>query len=334
MNVPKTFLATYQYFSPLSCLYIKYSDNAIDCFGDSTTCMTLPSDRPSLASCPSLVQAYTYSNSTVVFTRAFNTSRAWFYGYAWNSVTRASASTFFPFPLGTANCGLPSIEFAMFSPIISGARQVPRSSAFSVAARTALACAQALNNTKQWTILACDTTTERCVATKALNQLIARLPSATTSEIFLAARALPVGTYLFNHTVTMNSLNGFTTSDYTYVTIISSDIQVNLLANGTSIITSGVTQSLLFQPGTYSVDPDSSFFNPQVINNPPFSHSICTHDSFLLVQEWNFDYYCRLYGQASYPRFNGMELTIESAMIDPSNPSCFDTPGISIEVLL
>ena len=271
MNVPKTFIASYEYFSPLSCLYIQYSDNGIDCFGDASTCLALPSNRPSLKACPSAVQAFSSSNSPIVFSRAFNTSRSWLYGYAWNSVTRASASTFFAFPLSTANCGLPTIEFAIPSPVISGARQVQRSKAFSVAARSRLNCSTSLNNTKQWTISLCDTSTEQCVSTTALNQLIARLPSATASEMFLTARSLPIGTYRFNYTVTMSSMNGFCTSAYTYVTIIASDIQVNLLANGTSAITSGVAQSLLFQPGTYSVDPDSSFFDPRVSHQSPVS---------------------------------------------------------------
>ncbi|CAF4526996.1 unnamed protein product, partial [Rotaria magnacalcarata] len=45
----------------------------------------------------------------------------------------------------------------------------------------------------------------------------------------------------------MSSRAHMLTSDYTYVTIVSSDIIVNLLMNGTSMITNGVAQSILFQ---------------------------------------------------------------------------------------
>jgi len=62
----------------------------------------------------------------------------------------------------------------------------------------------------------------------------------------------------------MDVYAGYSTSGYTYITIISSDIQVNLLPDGTSMITNGVTQNILFEPGVYSVDPDSNYFNPAV----------------------------------------------------------------------
>ena len=62
----------------------------------------------------------------------------------------------------------------------------------------------------------------------------------------------------------MTSQVGFSTSAYTFINITASDIQVNLLADGTSEITSGVTQSILFQPGLYSIDPDSTWFDPRV----------------------------------------------------------------------
>jgi hypothetical protein len=37
-----------------------------------------------------------------------------------------------------------------------------------------------------------------------------------------------------------------------------------MLASGTSMITMGVTQSILLEPGVYSVDPDSTYFDPTV----------------------------------------------------------------------
>jgi hypothetical protein len=265
LNVPKTFFATYEYFSTVSCLYIKYSDMSIVCYGQSSVCLNLPSDLLSkISSCPSPIQPFTFVNSTVSFTRAFNTSEAWIDAYAWNQVTRISAQAFFRFPLSTANCGLPRIEFDIAGPLIGRAHTVQRSQAFSIAARVILDCSQSLNNSKQWKISHCDVTTEKCESTSFLTQLVAGLPSARSSEIWIVSRALPVGTYLFNFSVVMNGVNGFTTFDFIYVKIISSAIKVNMLINGTSMISRGVTQSVVFQPGVYSIDPDSTYFNPLV----------------------------------------------------------------------
>ncbi len=55
-----------------------------------------------------------------------------------------------------------------------------------------------------------------------------------------------------------------TTSSSIYVQITSSDIIVNLLQYGTSMITSGHEQDLKLDPGTYSVDPDENVFNASV----------------------------------------------------------------------
>lgn len=144
-------------------------------------------------------------------------------------------------------------------------RRVQRSTAFSVSVKTSLNCSRSLNNTKQWGIYQCDVVTEKCIQTPALVQFISQLASAKSAEVFIRAQSLPIGTYLFNHTVAMTALDDFQSSNFTYVTVARSDIRVNLLGNGTSAITNGVTQSILFQPGVYSVDPDSTYFDPTVI---------------------------------------------------------------------
>ncbi|CAF4157649.1 unnamed protein product [Rotaria sp. Silwood2] len=307
MNVPKTFLAQYQNFSSLSCLYIQYSDNINECYGDSTSCLSLPSDLLSiLPTCPLPIQAFTYDNSSILFTRTFNRSYAWLYAYAWNHMTSISSKDFFSFPLSSDGCNLPIVQFDIYNPVIRWARRIQRSQAFSIAVQIIFNCSRSLNNTKQWNILECNTDTERCYQTQTLNQLISQLSSANTSEIYIKSQILPIGTYLFNFTVSMNSQTDILASDYTYIKIIPSDIRVNLLVHGTSVITNGIAQSLLFQPGVYSIDPDSNYFN---------------------VQIWTYKYYCRIYQQASYPNFNGEELTIDSTRIDSVNPSCFNTPG-------
>ncbi|CAM4771183.1 unnamed protein product [Rotaria magnacalcarata] len=306
-NVPKSFLARYQNFSSLSCLYIQYSDNTNECYGNPVSCSSLASDLTHvLQSCPLPIQSFVYNNSLISFTHTFSTSNAWVYAYAWNYVTYTSARDYFSFPLSTFSCNLPQVQFDIYNPVMGWARRVKRSQAFSVITRISFNCSGSLSNVKQWNILECNVEREQCYQTQALNQFVSQLPTAQASEIYLGPRTLPIGTYLFNFTVSMSSRAHMLTSDYTYVTIVSSDIIVNLLMNGTSMITNGVAQSILFQPGIYSIDPDSNHFN---------------------AQNWTYEYYCRIYEQASYPMFNGQQISIDSTLVDPINPSCFDSPG-------
>lgn len=265
-NVPKSFAAVYQNYSAMSCLLIQYSDSATDCYGDSTACSSLPNDIISInKSCPSTIQSFTYANSSVSFTHTFNRTTSWLYAYAWNRVTSATARAYLSFPITSAvGCSVPQIQFVLYNPTLRWPRVVARSAAFSVATVATLNCSKSLNNTKIWGIYLCNVTSEICTQTSVTKQLLAQLTSAKTSEIYIPARSLPIGTYLFNHTVSMTAVADFQASAYTYISIVASDIQVNLLANSTSMITNGVTQSLLFQPGVYSVDPDSYYFDPTV----------------------------------------------------------------------
>jgi len=180
-------------------------------------------------------------------------------------MTTATAKAYFSFPLtSVAGCNLPQIAFNIYNPVIRWPRVIQRSQAFSVSTQITLNCSKSLNNTKQWSIYLCDTTSQICSQTPALIQLVSQLSSAKTSEIYLQGQALPLGTYLFNLTVSLSAVSGFATSAYTYINIIQSNLQVNLLSNGTSSITNGITQSILFQPGVYTVDPDSTYFDPTV----------------------------------------------------------------------
>ena len=41
------------------------------------------------------------------------------------------------------------------------------------------------------------------------------------------------------------------------------------------------------------------------------------------MQDWQFDYYCRVYGLSNFPNLFGALLTLDDRRTDPSNPSCF-----------
>jgi hypothetical protein len=86
----------------------------------------------------------------------------------------------------------------------------------------------------------------------------------TLSELFIPAQTLAYGIYELQLTVAMVASPALTSSASVYVEIIPSSILVNLVQFGTSAITSGQQTDLILNPGTFSVDPDSTTFNASV----------------------------------------------------------------------
>ncbi|CAF4520061.1 unnamed protein product, partial [Didymodactylos carnosus] len=180
--------------------------------------------------------------------------------FAWNQATTATQEIYFSFPITIDNCNLPYITFDTYNPILRWARQVLLSKQFSVSAYTSLNCSMSLYNTKQWTIAQCDTTSQLCTRTKTLDNIINGLSSSKTAEISIPAQTLPYGSYQFNYTVYMNLKQTFLSYTTTYIEVIQSSIVVNMLPNGTSSITRGMSQNLDLEPGIWSIDPDSTSF--------------------------------------------------------------------------
>ena len=88
--------------------------------------------------------------------------------------------------------------------------------------------------------------------------------STTLAELYIPARTLAFGTYELQLTVTMSKYPLLKTSSSVYVEITPSGITANLVQLGTSMITSGRTQNLQLDPGTYSINPDENSFDSTV----------------------------------------------------------------------
>jgi hypothetical protein len=91
-----------------------------------------------------------------------------------------------------------------------------------------------------------------------------RTVGTSVSELSIPTRTLAYGIYELNLTVTMSSSSSLTSSASAYVKIIPSDITVNLVQFGTSMITHSHQQDLILDPGRYSVDPDQHVFDANV----------------------------------------------------------------------
>ena len=192
-----------------------------------------------------------------------------------------------------------------------------RSQEISITSFLQLQCNGSLATSQRWTVTRCTPT-----CSSAALQLP---PSVTTtlSELFLPPRTLDYGTYQLTLRVSMSVAPQWTSSASAYVIITPSPITPHLLPLGTSMITHGHGQDLLLDPGTYSVDPDALTFNASVSILFCISTKSRLCAEILPLQNWKYDYYCRIYDGRAFPTLNGTLLTID----DPrNNASCLLTP--------
>lgn len=104
-----------------------------------------------------------------------------------------------------------------------------------------------------------------CNASVCSSQAQTDQPIITTlSELFIPAKSLAYGIYELKLTITMIASPNLTTPASTYIKIIPSSIQGNLIQLATSLISLGHQQNLTLNPGMFSIDPDAKTFNASV----------------------------------------------------------------------
>jgi hypothetical protein len=86
----------------------------------------------------------------------------------------------------------------------------------------------------------------------------------TLSELFVPSNTFNYGIYRMTLTVKMINSPNLISSSIVYVQIIPSPIQVQLIQFGPSMIIRGQQQTLILDPGTFSIDPDEMYFNSTV----------------------------------------------------------------------
>lgn len=136
--------------------------------------------------------------------------------------------------------------------------QFRRSQHFYLSSVAQVICNSSLDLLRQWTIY-------QCLGFICLTptQLDPTIPT-TDADLYVPARALPLGLYQFTLTLRMPLPPHLQSTTSLYIRINPSDITPNLVQLGTSMITSGVEQDLELNPGSFSIDPDSSAFNATV----------------------------------------------------------------------
>ncbi|CAF1309622.1 unnamed protein product [Rotaria magnacalcarata] len=192
-------------------------------------------------------------------------------------------------------CYQPIITLTPANSSLSSPLQYRRSEAFSISSYIQLNCSDSLSNTNEWKISRC--TSAICASQILLGQTII----ATMSELYIPEQTLDYGTYQFTLTVRMFAAPQLSSSMSAYIQIIPSNIVVNLIRFGTTMITQGYQQDLILDPGSYSIDPDRITFN---------------------ASNWNYEYYCRIYPDYSFPSISGTDLPLDDPRIQQLNSSC------------
>lgn len=119
-------------------------------------------------------------------------------------------------------------------------------------------CAYSLISVTRWDIYTCNRT--NCTESFPLSRSI----SKDSLQLDIPSHTLPEGKYKFTFNIYMFYFPNMTATNGTYVEIGNSRVAVNLVKFGTSFISIGSSQDLIFDPGEYSVRFDKMKFVPEV----------------------------------------------------------------------
>ncbi|CAF1074084.1 unnamed protein product [Adineta steineri] len=191
-------------------------------------------------------------------------------------------------------CFSPTVTLIPGSSTLLTPVEFQRSRDFYIVSIIEFNCADSLLINTQWKIKSCNTNCSNAIQ-------VGSSIITTSSELYIPEQTLPLGIYELELTVKIINMSNLTTTTSVYVEIIPTLIKVNLIQYATSMITHGYEENLLIDPGTYTVDPDEDTFN---------------------TTNWKYEYFCRIYGQYTFPNLNGTLLTIDDLRNDSSNPSC------------
>lgn len=155
-------------------------------------------------------------------------------------------------------CKIPIITLYPGNTSLSQPAQFRRSQDFSISSNIIVDCSISLVTKIQWIITNCSSICSSSEL-KYDESII-----TTSNELYIPARTLDYGIYKLKIIVTMFYSPSWNSSSSVYIQINPSGITANLVEYGTSIITSNPDKDLIFNPGLYSTDSDSNWFNASV----------------------------------------------------------------------
>lgn len=167
--------------------------------------------------------------------------------------TTTTTSTAITSTTTMVSCSSRIISLSPDHPSVLFPMEIRRSEHFSISSTFNVNCVSNLKTAIEWTIEQCsDSLCSIRRSIQGINSL-----SLTLSELYIPARFFEYGIYRF-------TLNAFNSSMSIYVKIISSSILVRLMPFNVMTIRQGQQQSLMLDPGSYSIDPDRISFQQTV----------------------------------------------------------------------
>ncbi|CAF4953395.1 unnamed protein product, partial [Rotaria socialis] len=170
-----------------------------------------------------------------------------------------------------------------------------RSDDFYILSNMLLRCDMSAAITTKWALHSCNTT---CSSPIQIDELI----HVNFNDIFIPARTLPYGVYQLTLTVIMEAATNITSTASTYVMVIPSGIQANLIQMGTSLVTRRYQKNFALDPGTFSTNPDEVRWD---------------------ASDWNYAYYCTTASLFSSSQLMTSLLPIDDPNYMIQKTSCF-----------
>lgn len=157
------------------------------------------------------------------------------------------------------DCSNVIISLSPNNPSILSPQQILHNEDFSLSSTLQFHCLKSLAVIQQWSIFKC--LNSLCTLTEQFHSPTLQL---SLSELFLPSNTFDYGIYQMKLTVQMYFSPELISTALTYIQILPSPIQVNLVQYGPSIIIRKQQQILILDPGRFSIDPDRIDFNSTV----------------------------------------------------------------------
>ncbi|CAF3695439.1 unnamed protein product [Rotaria sp. Silwood1] len=170
-----------------------------------------------------------------------------------SSINNTTTTTTSPIS-SNQSCFSPIITLSPSNSSLTSPLQYRQSEDFSISSYIQLNCNSSLSIITKWII-------STCISTCSFPSYLGQTIKTHLSEIFIPARTFNYGIYKLTLTVTMSIASYLTSSISAYVKIILSNLTVNIIQFGTSMITQGYQQDLILDPEKYSINPDTNTFN-------------------------------------------------------------------------
>ncbi|CAF1353863.1 unnamed protein product [Adineta ricciae] len=188
------------------------------------------------------------------------------------------------FPKSEKKCSNVEIDLIPHS-TFSSPIQIRRNRDFYILSKIRFDCSKSFQIKSQWKIRNC--------TTKCTNELLFDSIDLTRTDLYIPSKTFPYGIYEFTLHIQLKDYLNIRSSKSIYIQVNPTGITVNLVALGTSMITSGYEQDLHLNPGKYSNDPDGYPFNST---------------------DWTYLYDCRAY--------NTYDIVDRYSINNPSELSC------------